>query len=81
MKLDQNGDWMDHRVSNSSLANASDSDASSLPPALPGEWIELADRLPQEPDAPAPAAVETSEGPVEVDARHAELIKETDHVD
>ena len=81
MKLDQNGDWMDHRVSNSSLANASDSDASSLPPALPGEWIELADRLPQEPDALAPAAVETSEGPVEVDARHAELIKETYHVD
>jgi len=81
MKLDHDGGWMDHRVSNSSLANASDSDSSSLPPALPGEWIELADRLPQEPDAPAPAAVEISEGPAEVDARHVELIKETDHVD
>jgi len=81
MKLDQDGGWIDHSVSDSSLANASGSEASSLPPALPGEWIELADRLPQEPDAPAPAAVETSGGPVEVDAQHAELIKETDHVD
>jgi len=81
MKLDHDGGWMDHRVSNSSLANASDSDSSSLPPDLPREWIELADRLPQEPDAPAPAAVEISEGPAEVDARHVELIKETDHVD
>jgi len=81
MKLDQDGGWMDHPVSNSSLANASDSDASSLPPALPGEWIALADRLPQEPDALAPAAAETSDRPVEVDARHAELVKETDHVD
>ena len=72
---------MDHRVSNSSIANASDSDTSSLPPALPGEWIELADSLPQEPDTLAPAAVETSEGPVEVDARHAELVEEADHVD
>jgi hypothetical protein len=81
MKLDQDGSWLDHRVSNSSLANASDSDASSLPPALLSEWIELADRLPQEPDAPAPAAVETSDRPVEVDARHAELVKEADHVD
>jgi hypothetical protein len=81
MKLDQDGDWMDHHVSNSSLANASDSDASSLPPALPSEWIELADRLPQESDALAPAAVKISDGPVEVNARHAELIKEADHVD
>ena len=81
MKLDQDGYWMDHPVSNSSLANAPDNDASSLPPALPGEWIELADRLPQEPDEPAPAAIETSDGSVEVDARHAELVKEADHVD
>jgi hypothetical protein len=81
MKLDQDGGWMDHRVSNSSLANASDSGTSSLPPALPSEWIELADRLPEEQDALVPAAVETSDGSVEVDARHAELIKETDHVE
>ena len=81
MKLDQDGGWMDHPVSNSSLANVSDNDASSLPPALPGEWIELADRLPQEPDALAPAAIETSDGPVEVEARHAELVKEADRVD
>jgi hypothetical protein len=81
MKLDQDGGWMDQFVSNSSLADASDSDASSLPPVLPDEWIELADRLPQEPDALASAAVETSEGPVEVGARHAEFVKEADHVD
>jgi len=81
MKLDQDGDWMDHRILNSSLANASNSDASSLSPALPSEWIELVDRLPQEPDAPAPTATETSNGPVDVDARHAELVKEADHVD
>ena len=81
MKLDRDGGWMDHRVSNSSLAKASENDASSLPPALPSEWIELADRLPLEPDAPAPAAVETSDGPAEVDARDAELVKEADNVD
>ena len=81
MKLDQDGGWMDHRVSNSSLAKASESDASSLPPALSGEWIELADRLPQESDAPAPAAVETSNGPAEVDARDAKLVKEADNAD
>jgi len=81
MKLDQDGDWMDHRILNSSLANVSNSDASSLSPALPSEWIELVDRLPQEPDAPAPTATETSNGPVDVDARHAELVKEADHVD
>ncbi|MHC4204256.1 MAG: TolC family protein [Planctomycetota bacterium] len=81
MKLGEDGDWIDHLVSNSSLANASDSNTSSLPPALPGEWIELADRLQQEPDAPAPAVVETSGDTVEIDARHAELIKEADHAD
>jgi hypothetical protein len=81
MKLDQDGGWMDHPVSNSGVANTSDSDTSSLPPALPGEWIELVDRLPQEPDAPARAGVETSDGPVDVDARHAELVKEADHAD
>jgi hypothetical protein len=84
MKLDQDGRWIDHPASNSNLANASDSDASSLPPVLPTEWIELADRLPQiqqQPDTLAPIAQETSDDPVEVDARHAELVKETDHVD
>ena len=89
MKLDQDGGWMDHPVSNSRVANASDSEKSSLeelllPPSLPTEWFALADRLPQiqqQPDAPAPIAHETSDGPVEVDTRHAELLKETDHVD
>ncbi len=86
MKLDRDGDWIDHPVSNSDLTGASDSYTSSLPPALPSEWIELADRSPQEPDALASAAVETSDGPVqgrpvEVDSQHVELMKETDHVD
>ena len=74
MKLNQDGGWMDHPVSNSSLANASGSDSSGLPLAVPSEWIELADSLQQEPDA-------LPTGAVEVDARDAELIKEADHVD
>jgi hypothetical protein len=89
MKLDQNGDWMDHPVSNYRVANASDSNKSPLeelllPPAVPTKWIALADRLThiqQQPDAPAPIAHETSDSPVEVDTRDAELVKETDHVD
>jgi hypothetical protein len=81
MKLDEDGGWIDHSVSNPSLANASDNNPSSLPPTLPGKWIDLADRLPQEPDSPASAAVETSDGSVEVDARYAEFVKEADHAD
>jgi hypothetical protein len=89
MKLDQDGGWIDHPVSNSRVANASDSEKSSLeelllPPSLPTEWIALADRLPQiqqQSDAPALIAHETSDGPIEVDTRDAELLKETDHVD
>jgi len=84
MKLDQSGRWMDHVVSNAGLADASDSDASPLPPAVPTEWIELADRLPhiqQQPDASAPAGVQTAEDSVEAEIRHAELVEETAHVD
>ncbi len=91
MKLDHDGSWIDHPIPNSSLDNSSDSDKSSLeelplPPAVPTEWIELTDRLPQEPDALPPAAVETSDGPaesrpIESDVRQEELVKETDHVD
>jgi hypothetical protein len=81
MKLDEDGGWIDHPVSNSSIAKATNSDSSSLPPALPGKWMELADRLLQEADTPAPAAVETAGGTVDVDARHAELIKEANHAE
>jgi len=91
MMLDHDGSWIDHPIPNSSLDNSSDSDKSSLkelplPPAVPTEWIELTDRLPQEPNALPPAAVETSDGPVEgrpieSDVRQEELVKETDHVD
>jgi len=84
MQLDRDGGWMDHPAADSSLANASDSDASSLPPALPTEWIRLTDRLPpipQRPDAPAPAAIETVDGLGEANVRPAELVKEPDHVD
>jgi len=70
MMLDHDGSWIDHPIPNSSLDDSSGSDKSSLaelplPPAVPTEWIELTDRLPQEPDALLPAAVETSDGPVE----------------
>jgi hypothetical protein len=90
MKLDHDGSWIDHPVPNSSDDNSSDSVKSSLeelplPPAVPTEWIKLTDRLTQEPDALPPAAVETSDGPlesrpIESDVRHEELVKETDHV-
>ena len=43
MKLDQDGRWIDHPVTNTNFANASDSDVSNMPPALPNEWIELAE--------------------------------------
>ena len=72
MKLDEDGRWIDHPVTNTSLACASDSDVSNMPPALPNDWIELANRLPEQSDAPAP---------VEVDTRHKEVVEETDHVD
>ncbi len=91
MMLDHDGSWVDHPIANSSLDDSSGSDKSSLaelplPPAVPTEWIELTDRLPQEPDALFPAAVETSDGPlesrpIESDVRQEELVKETDHVD
>jgi len=86
MKLDRDGRWIDHPVTNPSLANASDSDVSNMPPALPNEWIALADRMPKQADTPVPAVVETSDDPVEnrpadIDTRHMEIIKETDHVD
>jgi len=42
MKLDQDGRWIEHPVTNTNLAIASDSDVSNMPPALPNEWIELA---------------------------------------
>jgi len=86
MKLDRDGRWIDHPVTNPSLANASDSDVSNMPPALPNEWIALADRMPKQADTPVQAVVETSDDPVEnrpadIDTRRMEIIKETDHVD
>jgi len=84
MKLDQDGRWMDHAISNAGPADTSDSGVSPLPPAVPTAWIELADRLPhlqQQPDASAPAAFPTAKDSVETDVRSAELVEETDHVD
>jgi hypothetical protein len=70
MKLDHDGSWIDTPISSSGIDGSSGSNGSnpgelSLPPAVPAGWIELTDRLPQEPDAPPPAAVKTSNGPVE----------------
>lgn len=89
MMLDHNGSWIDYPIPNSGPDESTGSDKLSLaelplPPGVPTEWIELTDRLPQEPDAPAPAAVETSEHPVESrpvesDVRQEELVKEADH--
>ncbi|KPL27399.1 MAG: hypothetical protein AMJ72_09100 [Acidithiobacillales bacterium SM1_46] len=70
MMLDDDGGWIDNPIADSGLDTSSGSDKSSLgesplPPAVPAEWIELADHLPQEPDALPAVAVETSDGPVE----------------
>ncbi|HUV63293.1 MAG TPA: TolC family protein [Sedimentisphaerales bacterium] len=91
MMLDHDGSWIDDPIPNSSLDDSSGSDKSSLaelplPPAVPTEWIELTDRLPQEPDALPSAEVEASDGsaasrPIESDVRQDELVVETDHVD
>jgi hypothetical protein len=85
MKLDQDGRWIDYPVTNTSLANASHIDVSNMPPALPSEWIKLADRLPKQSDALVPIADETSDGPAKnrptiIDTRYAD-IKETNYVD
>jgi len=70
MELEQDGSWIDHPIPNSSPEDSSGSDKSSLaelplPPAVPTEWIELTDHLPQEPDAQPPVAAETSDVPDE----------------
>jgi len=81
MKLDEDGGWRDDPVPDARLTDASNGDTSSLPPALPTEWIELTDRLAQAPDTPTPTAVETVYGPIDVDSPPAELVKETDRAD
>ena len=67
MMLDNDGSWIDSPIPNPSLDNSFESDKSRLaelllPPAVPTEWIELTDRLPQEPDALPPVVVETHQG-------------------
>lgn len=54
MTLDANGAWVDLSESNVSPVDVPDSEASNVPPALPDEWIELADSLPQTPDIQSP---------------------------
>jgi hypothetical protein len=86
MMLDQDGSWIEYPIPTSSPDNSTVPDKPavaqlSLPPAVPAEFIELVERLPQGPDASTPAAIETSDGPVEdrpveVDTRHAEFGKE-----
>jgi hypothetical protein len=67
MMLDNDGSWIDNPIPNSSPDESSDSDKLSLaklllPPAVPTEWIELTDRLPQEPVALPPVTIETNQG-------------------
>ncbi|MHC4167417.1 MAG: TolC family protein [Planctomycetota bacterium] len=74
------GVWLNYYAARMRLAR----ELGSLPPAVPAEFIELAERLPQGPDASTPEANETSDGPVEdrpveVDTWHAEFGKETVH--
>ena len=77
MMLDDDGRWIEYPIPNSGSDNSSVPDKPpvaklSLPPAIPAEWVELTDRLPQETNASAP---------VELDGQRAEIGKETDHVD
>ncbi len=86
MQLDEDGKWMDHSASDANLAIGSESDASNLPPALPDEWLALAERSPQQQDSPAPGASEAprssvDDPPGEVHTRPADIVKETAHVD
>jgi hypothetical protein len=76
MRLDENGNWIDHPISNSSFAKAPEGNRSSPPPTIPGEWIELADRLSHDPVTSTKTEVETSGNPEEVDT---ELKKEANH--
>ena len=89
MALDNDGSWVDRPIANSGVNDSSGSDKpllAELPPAVPAEWVELTDRLPQESDASTPAAVEAFDGPVESrpiesNVRQDELSTETDRVD
>jgi len=70
MMLDHDGSWIDHSIPNIGLDRSFDNNKlvlnkQQLPPAIPGEWIDLTDRLPQEPEALPPGAVETSDTPAE----------------
>jgi hypothetical protein len=69
MALDSDGAWRDHSVVNEDLpglvTSAVDFDALSLPPDLPTEWIELADRIPQMTDARTSGAVTPVQSPIE----------------
>jgi len=76
MKLDENGNWIDHPISNSSFAKVPEGDQSSPPPTIPGEWIELADRLSHDPVTSTKIEVETSGNPEEIDT---ELKKEANN--
>jgi hypothetical protein len=81
MKLDDGGSWIDSPIPDSDSDNSSDPDKSSLaslqlPPPVPSEWAELADRLPQKLDEPPHVMLETSDGPVESHPIESDVRKE-----
>ena len=64
MTLDSEGRWIEQPLASADLADASDADVSSLPPALPDEWIELADHAPAVPDSQPQEVVDSADDPV-----------------
>jgi hypothetical protein len=76
MVLDDDGRWIDQPIPSSPHDdplggdNPIPEELPLPPPAIPTEWMELIQLIPQEPDAPLPVAVEspndlTGKGPVE----------------
>ncbi|MCP4453826.1 MAG: TolC family protein [Planctomycetes bacterium] len=60
MALDAEGRWTEQPASSTPVADVSDMDASTVPPALPDEWIELANALENVPDVQPPDPVQRS---------------------
>ncbi len=73
MTLDAQGRWVEQPVTSTQVVDTSDADVSTLPPALPDEWIELADTLESTPDVQSPEPVQESYGATETrpDQPHA----------
>lgn len=87
MKLEGDGNWLDESDADADSANVTEGDTSSLPPAVPDEWMALAESTPasaQEARAAGSVVDDThnhlDHGLVEVGVQPAAIVKESDHV-